>query len=59
MLGNYEEIRSLIDEIDDDVYKFYMKNNKEAGKRAIRVFRKLRDLCDEQKKDMQQIKKII
>lgn len=59
MLSKFDEIKKLIESIEEDVYSFYMNNNKTAGRRAVRVFRNLRDLSDEFKKEIQKRKKII
>jgi succinate dehydrogenase flavin-adding protein (antitoxin of CptAB toxin-antitoxin module) len=59
MLNKFNEIKQLIEVVEEDVYSFYMNNNKTAGRRAVRVLRNLRDLSDEFKKEIQERKKII
>ena len=57
--SKYDELLALLVGAEEDLYKFYLDNNKAAGKRVVRVFRELRDKSEEMKKLIQERKKII
>ena len=55
-MSRNEEIKSLIDELEPDMEKFYEKGNKAAGTRARKTFEDLKKLAQEVRLEIQDMK---
>ena len=55
-MNNYHQIRSLINGIEDDLSKFYEKNNQAAGTRIRKTMQQIKELAQEIRKEVQDIK---
>lgn len=52
-MENYEKLKSLILNAEEDFSKFYVKNNKAAGTRARGVMQEVKVLAQAIRKDIQ------
>ena len=52
-MSRNEEIKSLIDELEPDMEKFYEKGNKAAGTRARKTLQELKKLAQEIRLEIQ------
>ena len=52
-MSRNEEIKSLIDELEPDMEKFYEKGNKAAGTRARKTLQELKKLAQEVRLEIQ------
>jgi hypothetical protein len=55
-MSRNEEIKSLIDELEPDMEKFYEKGNKAAGTRARKTLQELKKLAQEVRLEIQDMK---
>ncbi len=56
-MNRFSEIKSLVDELEVDMEKFYSKNNKTAGTRARKSLQDLKKLSQDIRIDIQNKKK--
>ena len=56
-MNRFSEIKSLVDELEVDMEKFYSKNNKTAGTRARKLLQDLKKLAQDIRIDIQEKKK--
>lgn len=55
-MSRFDEIKSIITGLEDDMVKFYKKGNKAAGTRARKGLQNLRKLSQEIRLEIQDIK---
>lgn len=55
-MNRFEEIRDLIMSAQDDFDKFYNKNNQAAGTRVRKTMQQLKELAQDIRKEVQDIK---
>jgi len=55
-MSRNEEIKSLIEELEPDMEKFYEKGNKAAGTRARKTLQELKKLAQEVRLEIQDMK---
>lgn len=55
-MSRKEEIKSLIEELEPDMEKFYDKGNKAAGTRARKTLQELKKLAQEVRIEIQDFK---
>ncbi len=55
-MSRQEEIKSLIEELEPDMEKFYEKGNKAAGTRARKTLQELKKLAQEIRLEIQDFK---
>lgn len=55
-MNRFEEIRDLIMSAQDDFDKFYNKNNQAAGTRVRKVMQQMKELAQDIRKEVQDIK---
>ncbi len=56
-MNRFNEIKSLVDDLEVDMEKFYSKSNKNAGTRARKTLQDLKKLSQEIRVDIQNSKK--
>lgn len=56
-MNRFPEVKELIDSLEEDMDKFYNKNNKTAGTRARKTLQELKKLAQEIRVDIQEQKK--
>lgn len=56
-MNRFHEIKALIDELEPDMEKFYVKSNKTAGTRARKTLQELKKLSQDIRVDIQDKKK--
>ncbi|TVQ71391.1 MAG: histone H1 [Balneolaceae bacterium] len=56
-MNRFNEIKSLVDDLEVDMEKFYSKSNKTAGTRARKTLQDLKKLSQEIRVDIQNSKK--
>ncbi|MDG5766425.1 histone H1 [Balneolales bacterium ANBcel1] len=56
-MNRFSEVKSLIDDLEVDMEKFYSKNNKTAGTRARKTLQDLKKLAQDIRIDIQDKKK--
>ena len=55
-MNRFDEIRDLIMSAQDDFDKFYNKNNQAAGTRVRKTMQQLKELAQDIRKEVQDIK---
>lgn len=55
-MSRFEDVKSVIEGIEDDMSKFYNKGNKAAGTRARKGLQELKKLAQEVRLEIQDIK---
>jgi hypothetical protein len=55
-MSRYDDVKNLIDSLEDDMVKFYEKGNKAAGTRARKGLQNLKKLAQEVRLEIQDIK---
>jgi hypothetical protein len=55
-MEKFEEIKNLINSLDEDVIKFYEKGNKAAGVRIRKSMQDLKTLAQELRLNVQELK---
>ncbi len=55
-MAQYDDLKSLIDSLEEDFGKFYDKGNKAAGTRVRKAMQRLRAMAQEIRKEIQDIK---
>ena len=55
-MSRHEELANHVEEMKDDLIKFYEKNNKTAGTRARKALQQLKKLSQEIRLEIQDIK---
>lgn len=55
-MSRFEELKGIIEGVEDDMSKFYEKGNKAAGTRARKGLQNLRKLSQEVRLEIQDIK---
>ncbi len=56
-MNRFPEVKELIDALEEDMDKFYNKNNKTAGTRARKTLQELKKLAQDIRVDIQEQKK--
>lgn len=56
MSKRFKELKDLVDEIQDDVAKFYDKGNKAAGTRVRKSMQQLKQVAQDIRVEIQDIK---
>ncbi len=56
-MNRFNEIKTLVDDLEVDMEKFYSKGNKTAGTRARKILQDLKKLSQEIRVDIQNSKK--
>lgn len=55
-MSRYDDVKNLIESLEDDMVKFYEKGNKAAGTRARKGLQNLKKLAQEVRLEIQDIK---
>lgn len=55
-MSRFDDIKNVIESVEDDMSKFYDKGNKAAGTRARKGLQELRKLAQEVRLEIQDIK---
>jgi len=55
-MSRHEELANHVEEMKEDLIKFYEKNNKTAGTRARKALQQLKKLAQEVRLEIQDIK---
>lgn len=55
-MSRFDDIKNVIESVEDDMSKFYEKGNKAAGTRARKGLQDLRKLAQEVRLEIQDIK---
>ncbi|MGM0589246.1 MAG: histone H1 [Bacteroidota bacterium] len=55
-MSRFDEVSNLVDEMEDDMNKFYNKGNKAAGTRARKSLQELKKLAQEIRLEIQDMK---
>lgn len=55
-MSRYDELKNLVESMEDDLNKFYNKANKAAGTRARKGLQELKNLAQEVRMDIQNSK---
>jgi len=55
-MSRFDDIKNVIEGVEDDMSKFYEKGNKAAGTRARKGLQELRKLAQEVRLEIQDIK---
>lgn len=55
-MSRFDDIKNVIESVEDDMSKFYEKGNKAAGTRARKGLQELRKLAQEVRLEIQDIK---
>ena len=48
----YEELKKLVENLEEDATKFYVKNNKAAGTRVRKGYQEIKNLCQDIRVDV-------
>lgn len=56
-MSRYEELKNLVGSLEADMDKFYSKGNKTAGTRARKQLQDLKNLCQDIRVEIQNMKK--
>lgn len=56
-MSRIEELKNLLGELEPDMDKFYNKGNKTAGTRARKSLQELKNLCQDIRVEIQNMKK--
>ena len=48
----YEELKKLVENLEEDATKFYVKNNKAAGTRVRKGSQEIKNLCQDIRVDV-------
>lgn len=56
-MSRYDDLKNLVDGLQDDLDKFYSKGNKTAGTRARKTLQDLKTLAQEVRLEIQDKKK--
>lgn len=55
-MSRFHEVKSLVDSLEEDMDKFYNKNNKTAGTRARKTLQDMKKLAQEIRIEIQEKK---
>ncbi len=55
-MSKYEDLKAKVDEIEEDVGKFYDKGNNAAGTRIRKAMQEVKALAQDIRKEVQEIK---
>ena len=55
-MSKFEEIRALVNEAEGDLSKFYEKNNQAAGTRIRKIMQQIKELAQQIRIEVQNIK---
>ena len=55
-MNRFEQLKSILDECADDFDKFFVKNNKAAGTRVRKAMQELKNLAQDIRKEVQDMK---
>ena len=55
-MSKFKEIRALVDEVEGDLSKFYEKNNQAAGTRIRKIMQQIKELAQQIRIEVQNIK---
>lgn len=55
-MNRFQQIKEIIDRVEEDFGKFYEKNNKAAGTRIRKAMQELKNLATEIRKEVQNMK---
>jgi hypothetical protein len=55
-MSRYDEVKGLVDEMEEDMNKFYNKGNKAAGTRARKSLQELKKLAQDIRVEIQDMK---
>jgi len=55
-MEKYNQLRQLVESLEDDVKKFYEKGNKAAGTRVRKAMQEVKKLAQEIRTEIQEIK---
>ncbi len=55
-MNRFQQIKEIIDRVEEDFGKFYEKNNKAAGTRVRKAMQELKNLATEIRKEVQNMK---
>ncbi|HKJ31781.1 MAG TPA: hypothetical protein VKA34_08130 [Balneolales bacterium] len=56
-MSRYEDLKSLVEGMESDLDKFYNKGNKTAGTRARKSLQELKNLAQEVRLEIQDLKR--
>ncbi len=56
-MKNFEELKTLVTSLEDDVVKFYDKGNKTAGTRVRKGCQDIKNLCQTIRVEVSELKK--
>lgn len=56
-MKNFETLKSLVADLEEDAVKFYEKNNKAAGTRVRKSCQDIKNLCQTIRVEVSEIKK--
>ena len=56
-MKNFEELKTLVEGLEDDVVKFYDKGNKTAGTRVRKGCQDIKNLCQTIRIEVSELKK--
>lgn len=59
IVNNYQEIKEIVLNLEADIIRYEKYQEVATGRRVSSTYRKLRDLCEEQKKEVQYIRSIL
>lgn len=55
-MEKYAELKDLVMSMEEDFSKFYEKDNQSAGTRARKILKDIKDLAQEMRKEIQEVK---
>lgn len=55
-MNRFEQLQSILDEAKDDFEKFFDKNNKAAGTRVRKAMQEIKNLAQDIRKEVQDMK---
>ena len=56
-MKKFEELKSLVEDLEDDATKFYVKKNKAAGTRLRKGCQNIKNVCQEIRIEVSELKK--
>ncbi len=56
-MKKFEELKTLVDSLEDDATKFYDKGNKAAGTRLRKGCQAIKNVCQEMRIEVSELKK--
>ena len=56
-MENFESLKTLVTNLEEDVVKFYEKNNKAAGTRVRKGCQDIKNLCQTMRIEVSELKK--